>query len=385
MNTSFTTTSKHLLISILDELLKDGIQVTIIKKQIDGEEDTPVELFEKNIECIAIPFKNPRKKNLFARYIADVIYVLKSNKFLNVPYDAIFVQSSNVAGFSFFLLEKKQPKAKKTYNVQDIFPYNAAYAGTIKKNGLIFKIFEIEQKYAYKKADQIITISEDMKKTLMEDGVDGNKIDVIYNWSYQNEPYNVNSHEYCFVSNIYNKHFFNVVYAGNVGVMQNVDLFIDTAILMRNNKSVWFHVIGNGVYKDKLIKKAQENGVTNISFWPMQPAKLAPYIYSFADLNVIPLMKDVYKTALPSKTATCLLCGKPIVFAIGTNSEFGKKISDYHYVIDSDDPEQLKTIINDLIEGNASKKEMIVYSEFSKTRNSRLYADIICNMKGVIS
>ena len=45
----------------------------------------------------------------------------------------------------------------------------------------------------------------------------------------------------------------------------------------------------------------------------MQPSILAPVIYSAADVNVIPLVKDGYRTALPSKIATCMACGKPII------------------------------------------------------------------------
>ena len=105
---------------------------------------------------------------------------------------------------------------------------------------------------------------------------------------------------------------FNVVYAGNIGVMQNVDLLVETARLMQEDPDVHFHIIGNGLYKKKLEAKAREYGVRNLSFWPMQPPEMAPAIYSAASVNVIPLVKNVYKTALPSKTATCLACGKPV-------------------------------------------------------------------------
>ncbi len=379
------TTSEHLLNAILEQLCNSGHRIHILQKGSGGSlPAVPENLDKGKITTTVIPFKRADKKNFVTRYLNELKYVSECKKHICGDYDAVFIQSNTVAGFAVRLVKNQIKKARITLNVQDIFPYNAAFAGSIKKNGLIFKTFEIEQKYAYRKADHIITISDDMKKMLIEDGVNGSKIHVIYNWSYQDEPYNITRQDFSLVSDIYSKDYFNVVYAGNVGVMQNVDLIIDTAILMRNNKAIWFHVIGNGVYKDKLVQKAKENGVTNISFWPMQPVKLAPYIYSFADLNVIPLMKDVYKTALPSKTATCLLCEKPIVFAIGKDSEFGKKISEYHYVIESDDPEQLKSIISDLAEGKATEKKRVVYSEFSKTRNSKLYADIICGMEGVL-
>lgn len=67
--------------------------------------------------------------------------------------------------------------------------------------------------------------------------------------------------------------------------------------------------------------------------------ELAPVIYSAADVNVIPLEKEIYKTALPSKTATCLACQKPIIFAIGEESKFGRWMEEKNgcALIDSND------------------------------------------------
>ena len=201
---------------------------------------------------------------------------------------------------------------------------------------------------------------------------------MVYNWSYQDEPYeNVDLSP---VANMFNKNFFNVVYAGNIGVMQNVDIVIEAAKLMKDDDSVWFHIIGNGVYKEKLETKAKEYGITNISFWPMQPPELAPAIYSAADVNVIPLVKDVYRTALPSKTATCLACQKPIIFAIGKGSKFGQKIAKEAecQVVEADTPEELVEAIRKVQSGETANKEGEFFLNYCGiTDNSRKYAEII--------
>ena len=64
-----------------------------------------------------------------------------------------------------FVVKHNMSKARLTYNVQDI-PENAAYIGSVK--GIVYKILSAEQRYAYRHADQIITISEDMKELLIE-------------------------------------------------------------------------------------------------------------------------------------------------------------------------------------------------------------------------
>ena len=113
----------------------------------------------------------------------------------------------------------------------------------------------------------------------------------------------------------------------------------------------------------------------------MQPPELAPAVYSAADVNVIPLVKDVYRTALPSKTATCLACGQPIIFAIGKQSKFGRKAMNEARcpVVEADKAEELVATIRELMgsmKTNNQLKEFFSHY-FRNTDNNRKYAKII--------
>ena len=370
-----------MLSAVIEQLCKAGHSVHIIQKYTGGSLPAiPEKLSNYDVTTDVIQNKPANKSNFIARYIAELKYINSCKKCITSDYDAVFIQSTNVAKFAVKAIRKKLPKARITFNVQDIFPYNAVFSGMIKNNSLVYKVMASFQRYAYTHSDNVITISEDMKDTLVADGVDASKISVIYNWSYQDEVYeNVDLTK---VSHMFNPDYFNVVYAGNIGVMQNVDIIIEAAKLMKDDNNVWFHIIGNGVYKEKLEVRAEEYGLSNISFWPMQSPDLAPAIYSAADVNVIPLVKDVYKTALPSKTATCLACQKPIVFAIGKESSFGKIAKDEAgcSVVDSDNAEEL---VNALLRYKDNQHKIcsteFFKNNFSVTRNSNNYARIISN------
>ena len=109
----------------------------------------------------------------------------------------------------------------------------------------------------------------------------------------------------------------------------------------------------------------------------------APEIYSAADVNIIPLVKDVYRTALPSKTATCLACGKPIIFAIGKNTKMEGVLSDIGcYFTDSNNTNEIKNAIHDIKRRGYRKINQVeVYTRlFSISKNSKLYSDIITDM-----
>lgn len=372
-------TSAHLLSAVIEQLCIAGHSVHIIQKNTGGDLPLiPEKLSKYSVTTDAIPFHAADKGNLISRYLTELKYIKACKKYLTNDYDAVFIQSNNVAGFAVRAVRKKMPNAKITFNVQDIFPYNAVFGGKLKKGSLVFKVLAAIQRYGYNHADHIITISEDMKDTLVSDGVDASKIEVVYNWSYQDELYE--NIDLTPVSHMFNKNYFNVVYAGNIGVMQNVDIVIEAAKLMKDDDSVWFHIIGNGVYKEKLVAKAKEYGIKNISFWPMQPPELAPVIYSAADVNVVPLVKEVFRTALPSKTATCFACGKPVVFAIGKESKFGQKVMNETGcpVVESDDAKELADAIKAVKQGKVECKTAEFFKKnMSISENSRKYGKII--------
>ena len=374
-------TSEHLLSAVIERLCEAGNSVHILQKNTGGNLSAiPKRLSRYDVTTDVIPYQAADKGNFVARYLTELKYINACKKHITSDYDAVFIQSTNVAGLAVKAVRKRLPQAIVTFNVQDIFPYNLVYSGGLKKSSPVFKIMAAEQRYGYKHSDHVITISEDMKDTLVTDGTQAEKIEVVYNWSYQDELYE--NLDLSPVSHMFDKNYFNVIYAGNIGVMQNVDILIEAARLIKDDNSVWFHIIGNGVYKEKLEARVKEFGITNISFWPMQPPELAPLIYSAADVNVIPLVKDVYKTALPSKTATCLACQKPIIFAIGRESKFGQKATKEAGcpVVEADKPAQLVIEIRNIQKANKRNQSGAFFIKyFGITENSRKYAEIITN------
>ena len=377
------TTSEHLLIAIVQALYENGHTVHIVQKDTLGSlPHLPKELLELGVTTDCVPCKLAAKSNFIGRYLVELRYVWKCRKYLkqNKDADAVFNQSSTVAGFMAFAVKHIMPKARLSYNVQDIFPENALYIGSVK--GIIYKILSAEQRYAYRHADQIITISEDMRDLLVEKGADPKKTEVVYNWSYSDNLYNYEDVYSKKIAEFLPADKFNVVYAGNIGTMQNVDVVVAAARRMQEEKKIHFHIFGDGVYKKRLQSEAE--GLTNISFWPMQPSELAPSIYAMADVNVIPLATNIYRTALPSKTATCIACQKPIIFCIGKESKFGKWMSNEagFYVLGSSDAEKLVDAIRKVEKNRIVINNGELYKKtFSRTANSKRYAELIVGVK----
>lgn len=374
------TPSKHLLTAMIDALYKKGHTVHILQKDTGGKNrELYPELKALGVTTTRIPMASVSHGNLVSRYLSDVHYVRKCAKWMNANrgFDRVFLQSSNVAGFQMRVLRRQMGSIQTIFNVQDLFPENAMYIGKIKKNSPLYTFFSWTQKYAYKNTTAIITISEDIKDELEKLGVVEEKIKVIYNWSYQDEPYDKSLSTDPDIRKMLPHNKFNVVYAGNIGIMQNVDVLIEAA-RHSDDSRILFHIFGDGIYKQKLIEKAKD--LHNVMFWPLQPVEKAPALYSCADVNIIPLANDIFRTALPSKTATCMAVHTPIVFCLGKESKFAQKVSKETNcpTINCSDANGLLSAIEDIKQSKAPySTDNFFIQNMGISKNSMEYAKII--------
>ncbi len=320
--------SVHLLQDILKAALQAGHNVDVILKDTGGPDDVmPDELASNtHLSYNAIREEEERKKGFIERYIAEIKYAYKCSKYFlnNGEYDVVFLQSNTVAYFYIRLLKKLN--CRIVFNVQDIFPYNLKFSGQLPFEFITFPLLRKLQNMAYRKSDTIITISDDMKQTLVEDGVYKDNVVVIYNWSYDDSLITLESIS---AENVYDlkldRSKFNIVYAGNIGKMQNVELIAETAKILSDDQTICFYIIGDGANKNNIEKMT--NGLVSVKLLPMQPSKFAESIYAQADVNIIPLRTGGIKTALPSKTATILRTRKPVIFCVDENSSMEETLS----------------------------------------------------------
>ena len=320
----------HIMRDIILGLLERGHEVNLIQKRYLDTPKYPQQFdkyFEKQLQVHNIKFEKKSKADLKARYLADLSYYRQACKWMkkNKP-DKVFLQSCNTAFFTVFYA-KHILKCPLLYNEQDIFPENAYFAGILSESSMVYKVAHALQKYAYKNATALITISDDMKSTIVARyGISEDKVQVIYNWGHEE----LESHSE--QDNVFLKKYpkkpgeFRVVYAGNLGKMQNVELILEAAALMKDDEDISFYIVGGGVNEEQLKTFAKEKELNNVTFVGMQPPEEVADVYSAADVNVIPLQKGIIYAALPSKTADCLIAGKPIITCVDEGSKFAELV-----------------------------------------------------------
>ena len=375
--------SVHLLTDVIEQTLLRGHSCHVVaKKTTDSKNNGFEELIKKHGDKLTLSLiedVSEKKLSFVKRYFADCKYAVKNKKYYKKgKYDVAFVQSCNVAWLYMGYFRRK--KCPTVFNVQDIFPQNLKFSSQLPASKITYPVFCFLQNLAYKKSSKIITISDDMKQTLVEQKISADKIDVVFNWSYGDEDISIDNIPEDRVFDLKtDKNKTNVVYAGNIGKMQNVEIVAETAKLFKDDTSIHYYIIGDGANKHKIENIVE--GLQNVTILPMQPSIYAESIYAQADINLIPLAKGGIKTALPSKTATVLRTNKPIIFCIDPDSQFEKTISESPNVkvADNSDPASLYMTICEVRASSTESDnltDMDVRSMFSKNNASK-YVDIM--------
>lgn len=381
--------SHHILIDLIDNLLIDHEVYVMDRNCSDFSESKIPFLQNKKFHYKTVGKLESKEPSFIKRYLKEIIYAFYCKReFKNYKFvDAIFLQSCNNAIVQCHFI-KKIIKKPIIFNVQDIFPENAVYASMINRKSLTYNILKKIQVNAYKNSTLVITISRDMKNELIAEGVNRDKIRVIHNWSYSDGlieiPYNKNVMR---TELMIDENKYNVIYAGNIGKMQNVNLIVDVASKLNKNEKIHFYLIGDGIKKIECAEIIDRKKLTNISIFPMQDSKYAEMIYSIADVNMIPLVKGGINTALPSKIATCLRCNSNIIACIDAESDFAKEINKCKacYAIDCNDIEKISSCIEKLSNHAIDSREKLainLHDElFSKEKNINLYIELFNLLK----
>ena len=197
------------------------------------------------------------------------------------------------------------------YSLQDICPDTLVGAGLTKKGSLIWRIGRWVENTTYRNADRIIVISEGFKANIMAKGVPEEKIEVVYNWVDENEVTPIAKEDNPLFDELgLSRSDFHVLYAGNLGEAQYLDVVIDAAEQLQSRQEIQFIIFGTGGLEDQLKAEVARRGLPNVRFFPLQPLERVSQVYSLGDVGIVSCKPGIGACAMPSKTWTILSTGR---------------------------------------------------------------------------
>lgn len=262
----------------------------------------------------------PRKTgsiNLIRNYVSFVVEANKKLKELeNIDFGLIYVFEVSPITVALPAIKfKKKKKIPIVINIQDLWPENIV-AVTGMTNPIIIGFVNKMVNYIYKHCDKILCASPSFVPKIQERVT--NKDKVIY-WPQYSTVQKTDE-----VVELFDKDNFNIVFTGNIGEAQGIDLAIEAANILKNEKICW-HFVGDGRNRKRLEKMVKEYNIDErVIFHGFHQEKEIPKYLKDADAALLILKPNpIFEMTIPAKLQTYLACGVPI---LGCVSGEGKRI-----------------------------------------------------------
>ena len=198
--------------------------------------------------------------------------------------------------------------------VQDLPVAAATSTGLLRSNGTAARIGRLVESLAMRLNQRVIVINERFAGYARQSGVAPGSLQVVPNWVNDRVPHSAHGRSMFGLKD----DLFLIVYAGNIGHKQGLDVLPALSKLMSPNSQLL--VIGDGSQKDRLEEACRQVGASNITFTGLQsPESLAS---ALASANVLFLSQSarVVDSVVPSKLLTYMAAGKPVLAAVDANS-----------------------------------------------------------------
>jgi colanic acid biosynthesis glycosyl transferase WcaI len=303
------------------------------------------------------PFAGDDKKNLWRRALGfvgfsaiSVVAGLRTGRASGDKrrVDAVIAMSPPLTlGLSGWLIAQGR-RAPLLFNIQDVFPDAAIETGAI-KNSTVITIARWLEKISYRAARVVTVLSDDLRENITAKlpVAHSEKVVVIPNFvdTEAIQPLGRMT-QYRHDLGIDDRPV--VMYAGNVGFSQSLNLLIEAA---REFPEVAFVVNGSGAARASLEIEAKE--LKNVIFGDYQPSERLAEVLATADIHVVLLKKGLGKVSVPSKTYSIMASGRAVVAAIDPGTEVVRLIEGAQcgVAVAPDDPtaliEALRTMLDD--------------------------------------
>ena len=316
-----------------------------------------------------------RLENALSYFFFGWINTHFQKKRIGKNYDVVLGTSGII--FNALLAQIYAAKIKKPFifEIRDITYVQMQATGKRKDSATVKGMKRLELRLC-KKAAKVVVVTNGFKKTLIDDGIPAEKIEVITN------GVDVEKSEGAYAEG----KKFTLSYFGTLGISQNImDTFSYAAEINSVSSDFEYLIIGDGAQRAEIEEAAKGKGY--IRMLPgMSAAELEPY-YNDTQLSVISLRKsDNFRFTIPSKLFQIMGRGIAVLF-IGPDGETAQIIRKYNAGITltgekAQDLKILKTFFSQddwkgkLIEmGNNGRKA--IESDYSRRKLAERYIDIL--------
>ena len=211
--------------------------------------------------------------------------------------------------------------ARFIYHIQDIHPELSQFSGGRLGREMPCRLLRWLDNQNLRRAESIVTLSEDMAETLRARGLGPLAIAVINNPALETDGQTIAPPPEL----VKQAGTIRVIFAGNLGRFQNLPLLAEgVAQCFDAHPELELMFLGDGVALPDL--KARWGAHPQVRFAPFLPFAQARGLIAEADVGLVSLSPNIYKVAYPSKIGTYHELGLKILALVEPESQLARDL-----------------------------------------------------------
>jgi len=349
--------------------LKSGFDITVVTCLpnhptgiiYDGYKDLDYKIeYINNIKIVRCKTYATPNEGFIKKLIGHLVFmfssVLQAGKYAKYS-DIVLVSSPTFFSvISAYFLSKKYKKPY-IFEVRDLWPAIFIELGIIKNKFLLIVLEKLEI-FLYENAAKIVTVTESFKRNIINRGIPKEKVITITN-GVNPQFFKPRKRDLNFIKKFSVENKFVVLYTGAHGISHSLEKILEVSYKMKGNRKIHFLFVGDGAEKKPLQDIVKNKNLLNVSFFPAQKKEDMPYIYSVADVILVPLKNlKLFDTFIPSKIFEIMAMGKPIIASVKGESAKILNHSRGALLCDPEDVDGISGHIETLFKNNNLKETL---------------------------
>ena len=271
--------------------------------------------------------------------------------------EIVFTVEPTFFGAPLALLVAQATDAASWLHVQD-FEVDAAFdLGLLPAKGPVHALALGLEEFFTRSFTRVSSISHKMVERALGKGVPSDRTILFPNWvdvdAIRPQPLGASN---SFRGELGLEEKIVILYSGNMGAKQGLELLAPLAEAFENDDRVHFLFCGDGAFRPQLETLVAHR--PNVTLLPLQPFARLNDLLNAADIHLLPQRAGAADLVMPSKLTGMLSSGRPVVATADAGTQVAHVVEGCGLVVPAEDALALNAAVRRLIDDESLRREL---------------------------
>lgn len=209
--------------------------------------------------------------------------------------------------------------------IRDLWPESIVAVGAMRR-GAFIRALEAVERFAYRKADHIVSVTKSFLRHFDELGIPLEKVSVMTNGA-DLDLFSEPVKDGALARELGLEGKFVASYVGTHGMAHALTTVLAAADRLRHRDDIRFLLVGSGAEQAGLRQQRDAMQLDNVVMLDQQPRQRMPAIWGLSNASLVHLRKTpLFRTVIPSKIFESMALGVPIL--LGVEGEAAEIVED---------------------------------------------------------